>query len=340
MKYHLEYVWIDGIDDLRSKIKIEDLSTPDIENIPIWTFDSSSTFQGEGFDSDVLLIPVRLYKNPFVDYMPSYLVLCECYNKDMTPHETNSRNVLKLNDEKYKEYKCWFGIEQEYILFERKKNGVATPYKWQNYENAEYPEQGVYYCGVGGDRVYSRNILNKHLELSLKAGINICGCNLEVTPSQLEFQIGICDPLTVADDLWMARYILNRVCEEFECRACFDPKPLKNYNGTGAHTNYSDIFTRDKSNGLENIKKVCDKLKLKHSEHMEMYGKNNRERLIGIHETSNYDNFGVGYGDRGKSIRIPINVLNSGCGYIEDRRPAGNMDPYKVVNIMMETILS
>ena len=346
MKFLLEYVWIDGIENLRSKNRVitNENNELNLNDVPKWTFDGSSTKQAIGKHSDIILNPVRLYKNPFVNYMSSYLVLCDCYNKDLTPHETNKRYKCIETNEKYKEHECLFGIEQEYILFERKKNSIFDflnknlPYKWKKHNDPELGEQNPYYCSVGGDRNFGREICDEHLKLCLDAGIDICGTNAEVMASQWEFQIGVCDMLKVSDDLWMARYILHKITEKYNCFASFHPKPyVGNWNGSGGHTNFSTNKMRE-NDGLEHINNACEKLKLKHTEHIKVYGKENEKRLTGKHETSGINEFSYGVGNRGCSIRIPLHVFNDKKGYLEDRRPASNLDPYLVTNILVETI--
>jgi glutamine synthetase len=336
MKILLEYVWLDAFDNLRSKIKIFNLYKTlfTIDDCPKWNFDGSSTGQAEGHKSDVILNPVRLYKNPFYKNMESYLVLCECLNPDLTPHETNKRIDCENSFKKFSVDECLFGIELEYVLFERNNK----PYKWLNECDPGCGKQGPYYCSVGGDRNFGREISNEHLFLCLDAGINICGTNAEVMPSQWEFQIGPCDMLCVSDDLIMAKYILNRVTEKYNCYVSFYPKPFSDWNGSGGHTNFSTNKMRS-DNSLEYIYMVCEKLKEKHNEHIKVYGNDNDKRLTGIHETSSINDFSYGVADRGCSIRIPLNVFNDGCGYIEDRRPAANLNPYIVTNMIVNTVL-
>ena len=70
-----------------------------------------------------------------------------------------------------------------------------------------------------------------------------------------------------------------------------------------------------------------------------MYGSDNHHRLTGLHETQHIDDFSYGLSDRGASIRIPVTVpVNNWKGYLEDRRPASNMDPYKVSARIMKTV--
>lgn len=333
--YLLEYIWIDAYNNLRSKTKIMKCDDGlNVENCPYWTFDGSSTGQAESNDSDVILKPCKLYLNPLIekkDNMSGYLVLCETYDKDRNPHKTNYRwNCRKMTDKIDIKLDPWFGIEQEYIIYDRV---TMKPYMW----NSNTMVQGPYYCGCGGDRALGRQIAEKHVELCLKIGLKICGINAEVTPSQWEFQIGPLSALDISDELWIARYLLNRISEEFGCWINYHPKPMKDYNGSGCHTNFS-TFQMRQDNGYDEIIKACQKLSQKHAEHLMEYGEYNDIRLTGHHETSNIHQFSYAEGNRGSSIRIPLHVVNDKKGYLEDRRPGSNMDPYRVTSIILKSV--
>ena len=339
--YLLEYIWIDAYDCPRSKTKVILLNRSSmltIEDLPDWTYDGSSTGQAEGHDSDVILKPCALFNDPFrqsTALRECYLVLCETYNKDLTPHETNYRsNCKKIVSELDLTVDAWFGIEQEYIIYDKE---TGFPYQWKNWVNPGCGPQGPYYCSCGGDRTFGRSIVEKHLDLCLQAGLMICGINAEVMPSQWEFQIGPLNALEVSDQLWVARYILNRVTEEYGCWINYHPKPCKEWNGSGCHTNFSTLAMRQE-NGYCHIIEACNKLANRHQQHLEVYGEHNELRLTGHHETSNMKNFNYAEGHRGCSVRIPLGVVNDQKGYLEDRRPASNMDPYRVTSKILSTV--
>ena len=333
----VEYVWIDFDGNLRSKIKIiQDRGTSllfsKIEDYPVWNFDGSSTGQSVNKNtSDVLIRPVRLYNNPFITH--SMIVLCECLNTDMTPHETNTRTKCLETSKEFEQFECLFGIEQEYTILERS----GKPYKWISEEEPGMGEQGPYYCSLGGDRAFGREIVDEHMLYCLQAGVHICGTNAEVMPSQWEFQIGTCNMLTVSDDLLVARFLLHKITEKYNCCVSFYPKLFSKWNGSGGHTNFSTKQMREK-NGLTHIIDACEKLSKKHTEHIDVYGKDNHKRLTGLHETSSIEHFSWGKQDRNCSVRIPLQVCIDNCGYLEDRRPASNMDPYLVTEIMVRTM--
>jgi len=360
-KHILEYVWIDADGGLRSKNRVVDCGclnvndANDIDSIGEWAFDGSSTGQATGTDSDVIIRPVAIYHNPFYQSPPagerghfkSHLVMCDCYNKDGTPHATNARVRCAQTGNEAATDEPLFGIEQEYVLFDRLKpfHYFNQPYQWMNGSNPGCGGQGPYYCGVGGDRCFGRNIVDQHLKACLHAGIAICGTNAEVMASQWEFQIGPLPALQVSDQLWMARYILMRITEEHGCSVSFHPRPLKHeWNGSGGHTNFSTAAMRAKSHNamdamdaMDAIKAACIQLQATHADHMAVYGKDNAERMTGRNETSSMHECTWGVSDRGRSIRIPLHVANQGHGYLEDRRPAANMNPYLVTERIMRT---
>ena len=349
----LEYVWMDAVGGMRSKTRVAPVDGCDLMHDVAayaeqwqWSFDGSSTGQATGTDSDVILRPVAVYPSPFYKHHPPgvrpYLVLCETYDKDgATPHATNTRVNCAQTEAACLTEEPLFGIEQEYMLFDRRTSDRGeVPHQWVTLREPGCGGSGPYYCGVGGDRCFGRNIVDEHLQACLHAGIAICGTNAEVTASQWEFQIGPLPATQVSDQLWMARYILLRITEEHGCSATFHPKPLRMWNGSGGHTNFSTAAMRSpaiRADAMSAIMDACDKLQASHAEHMAVYGEFNEQRMTGMHETSCMDECTWGVGDRGRSIRIPRHVANQEHGYLEDRRPAANLDPYLVTERIMRT---
>jgi len=325
--YKAEYIWTDGAEPtakLRSKTKIVPLG----EKPPIWGFDGSSTNQAAGHQSDCVLKPVFVCPDP-VRGGEHKLVMCEVLLTDMTPHPTNTRAPLAEIAAKYASHDIWFGIEQEYTFFD----GIK-PLGWP--DNGFPAPQFGYYCGVGADEVFGRDIVEDHMDACLRAGLKISGINAEVMPAQWEFQVGPAGPLETSDMLWVARWLLYRIAENYGVSATLSPKPVKgDWNGAGAHTNFS---TREMRESYDACVRAAEALKERHALHIANYGHGIEERLTGKHETCSYKEFKYGVSDRGASVRIPWQVAKDKKGYIEDRRPCANMDPYVVTRLITESV--
>lgn len=326
-----EYIWIDSVGHVRSKSKTLPKKVSSVDELPEWSFDGSSTGQAPGDNSDVYLRPVAIYPDPF-RRGDNILVLCETWDSDGTPNKFNYRHEAAKLMEAHASEHFWFGLEQEYTLL----GPDGWPWGWPK---GGYPgPQGPYYCGVGTNRVYCRDIVEAHYKACLYAGINISGINAEVMPSQWEYQVGPCEGIEMGDQLWISRFLLHRVAEEFGVQVSFAPKPIHGeWNGAGLHTNVSTEAMR-KEGGLKVIEAAMKKLEARHVEHIAVYGEGNEERLTGRHETGSIDKFTYGVADRGGSVRIPRQVAKDGKGYFEDRRPASNADPYQVTGIIVETL--
>jgi glutamine synthetase len=345
-----DYLWIGGAGELRFKQRVIEMDGfnqfsffNDTKIIPYWNYDGSSTDQAPSVgNTEVILKPVSCYVNPLQEN--AYIVLCETYDTDGNPLPTNSRyNANQIFKEKYRDFKPRFGLEIEYFF---KKDNNIMPFIENLNEDQDLNQDlktNIFYCGTNicsplmQDIALQRSIVEEHLTACLKANIHICGTNQEVSPNQWEYQVGICYGINAGDNFYVSRYLLERIAEKYGYTICYDPKPIKNMNGSGCHTNYSDEFTMGE-NGIEEIYKRMNKLSMKHAEHIMAYGdERNRERLTGLHETSSYESFSYGVGTRNTSVRIPTQCVKDGRGYFEDRRPPANMDPYKVTSLIYKT---
>lgn len=332
------YIWIDGTGEhLRCKDRVFQKKIERIEDAPEWQYDGSSTYQALGENSDCALIPRAIYRDPFKVGPNDVIVLCETYKPDGSPTETNHRVKMQKAFDQTQEHEPWFGIEQEYTLLDHD----GRPFGWPL--GGFPPPQGPFYCAVGANRTYARDIAEAHAIACLFAGVDFAGTNSEVMPSQWEFQCGPSLGMKAADDIWIARYILSRIAEMYGITITFDPKPVEGqWNGAGGHCNFSTKAMREE-NGIEVIKEAIGKLSLKHEIHIQAYdpkgGDDNKRRLLGHLETSCIDKFSWGVADRSCSVRIPRGVANNKKGYLEDRRPASNMDPYAVCHALLTTCL-
>lgn len=333
----LEYIWLDGgvpTQMMRSKTKVIDESkfSTDASKLPMWSFDGSSTNQAPGNSSDCLLKPVRVFIDPA--RKDGYLVICEVMNADGTPHVTNGRATIDDDDADF-----WFGFEQEYTLWDVDHH---TPLGFP--ASGYYPPpQGPYYCSVGTEFAVGRELVERHLDLCIAADINIEGINAEVLKGQWEYQIFAKGAKEAGDQVWAARYLMERVGEEFGVRINLHPKPVDgDWNGSGMHANFSNTALRE-SGKKEVFEQICDKFAPQEriDAAIAVYGADNAKRLTGLHETQSIDKFSYGVSDRGASIRIPIAVPeNDWKGWLEDRRPASNADPYKVASMIIKTVKS
>lgn len=331
-KSKLEYIWLDGnapTQHLRSKTKLEDDFSGKLEDCPVWSFDGSSTKQAEGKSSDCLLKPVAIYPDP--DRLNGYLIMTEVLNADGTAHASNRRATIDDNDNDF-----WFGFEQEYFIMDGQTDlPLGFPKR-----GFPYP-QGQYYCSVGGRFTFGREVVERHMDQCIAAGINIEGINQEVAPGQWEFQCFAKGAKKAGDEIWIARYLLNRITESYGYYIDLHPKPVKgDWNGSGMHANFSNSALRE-SGSKEVFETVCEAFRPVTKEHIDVYGEYNDERLTGAHETQSITQFSYGISDRGASIRIPIITVQKGWkGYLEDRRPASNADPYSVAARIIKTVKS
>jgi|UniRef100_A0A6C0IY07 glutamine synthetase len=330
MSKTVEYIWLGGESELRSKTKVI-TSNVTLENLTNWNYDGSSTKQATGKDSEVVIIPRALFNDPFKEN--GYLVMCDTYKSDVqTPLDNNYRVYAESIFNKDLQAEPWFGLEQEYFMFDPKTNkplgftedGVPNP-------------QGQYYCSVGAENSFGREIAEEHLEKCIKAGIQVSGMNAEVAPGQWEYQVGPVEGINAGDHLWVARYILLKVAEKHGIVIDIEPKPVTgDWNGSGCHANFSTKDMREKD-GLKIIEEAIDKLAQNHDLHMKLYGTGNELRMTGEHETSSFDKFTHGRANRGASVRIGNETVFNKCGYFEDRRPSSNCDPYLVTASLFQT---
>ncbi len=326
----LEYIWLDGYEptqSLRSKTQIKSNFGGTLEECPIWSFDGSSTEQADGADSDCLLKPVAIYPDP--GRHDAYLVMTEVLNADGSAHVSNGRATIEEDDDDY-----WFGFEQEYFLWD-----VMTDLP-PGFPTGGFPRaQGPFYCSVGANNTFGRDCVEEHLDTCLEAGINLEGINAEVAAGQWEYQIFAKGAKRSGDEVWVARYLLERIGEKYGYAINLHPKPLgdTDWNGSGMHANFSNSVMRD--SGDEAVfTKICEAFSGEIDRHISVYGADNDQRLTGAHETQAIDQFSYGVSDRGASIRIPVGTIEDGWkGRLEDRRPASNADPYKVAAAIIKT---
>jgi glutamine synthetase len=330
-KVKLEYIWLDGYmptQSLRSKTKIVKNFDGMLESCPMWCFDGSSTEQAPGGSSDCLLKPVAIFTDPA--RKDAYLVMTEVLSPDGSPHPSNGRATIEDDDADF-----WFGFEQEYFLWNPAFNKpLGFP------ELGEPAAQGPYYCSVGATNAFGRHIVEEHLDYCIESGINVEGINAEVAPGQWEFQVFAKGAKDAGDQVWIARYLMERTAEKYGVAINWHCKPLgdTDWNGSGMHANFSNSILRE-CGSKDIYETICEAFAPYVKEHIAVYGADNHLRLTGKHETQSIDKFSFGVSDRGASIRIPIATVENGWkGWLEDRRPNSAADPYKVAARIIRTV--
>lgn len=329
-KSKLEYIWLDGYTptaNLRSKTKVLENFSGRLEDCPLWSFDGGSTRQATIDSSDCVLKPVAIFPDPARDN--GYLVMNEVLNSDGTPHASNTRTHIEDPENDF-----WFGFEQEYFIMDKH---TQLPL---GFPVGGYPgPQGLYYCSVGGRNTHGREFVEEHADLCIAAGLNFEGINQEVASGQWEFQLFAKGAKKAGDEIWVARYLLDRLTEKYGYYIEYHPKPIKgDWNGSGMHANFSNTTLRT-CGSQEVFEKICKAFKPLNEEHLAVYGEFNEERLTGHHETPSIHDFSFGVSDRRASIRIPIIAVQNGWkGWLEDRRPASNGDPYRIAARIIQTV--
>jgi glutamine synthetase len=249
MATKLEYIWLDGYkptQSLRSKTKIVKSFSGKVEDLDNWSFDGSSTEQAPGGSSDCILKPVFTCPDP--QRKDAHLVMCEVLDSKGQPHESNGRALIQDDDNDF-----WFGFEQEYFLWDPETD------KPLGFPKGGYPApQGPYYCSVGANNAYGRDIVEEHLDACLEAGLNVEGINAEVAAGQWEFQIFAKGAKEAGDQIWVARYLLERIGESYGVAINWHCKPLGqlDWNGSGMHANFSNTLLRT-ANSEENLKQFA-----------------------------------------------------------------------------------
>ncbi|KAJ0001801.1 hypothetical protein NQD34_001596 [Periophthalmus magnuspinnatus] len=331
------YVWInqDGTNP-KAKTRILDSEPQSLHDVPQWY----STYYLDCV-YEMTLIPVQMFRDPFL-LDPHKLVLCDTRQLNGAPALVcclgaagNRRPECAEAMEAVKDQKPWFGFEQEYLL----KALDGLPFGWAStfQDNNSMTSASAH---VGLNKVLGRDVSISHCNACLYAGVKITGITGEVIPAQWEFQVGPCEGLALGDHAWMARYILHRVCEDFGVVPSFHPKPVEHPRwASGGHMNFSTENMRAEG-GITHIHAAIKRLAERHTEHIEVYGnENNRRRLSGVGVHSHFSEFTFRTADRKCSVRIPGHVNHAGQGYLEDRRPPADCDPYLVCKALVQTCI-
>jgi glutamine synthetase len=319
-KYKLEYIWLDGYSptpNLRGKTQIKTYdSFPSVEELPLWGFDGSSTKQAEGHSSDCVLEPVRVFPD-------AAQTACWCFAGD----DAGWRHAACLQQARHHSRRRGPGSASS-------RNISSTNGRPLGFPIASGP-QGPYYTGVGYRSIGSvaRQIVEKHIDLCLDAGINIEGINAEVAKGQWEFQIFGKGSKKAADEMWMARYLMQRLTEKYGIDIEYHCKPLgdTDWNGSGMHANFSTTYMREVG-GKDYFEKLMKAFELAREDHIAVYGPDNHK-----HETAAITDFTYGVADRALRSRAAGFVKNDCRGLSEDRPHSRGSLPDRFANLMTST---
>uniref|UniRef100_A0A8C6SH98 Glutamine synthetase n=1 Tax=Neogobius melanostomus TaxID=47308 RepID=A0A8C6SH98_9GOBI len=333
------YIWISPCGKFpKGKTRTLDSEPQSVADVPRF----NATLWIDDVLTEITLVPVRMFRDPFTRD-PNKLVMCDALDLQGTPAQFHRRSECAKAMEEVKDQKPWFGFEQEFTLMALDQH----PFGWRDdpYPTTRtgprtpYSRTGV--GEVGLEKIWGRDVSLSHYQACLYAGVKISGITNEGGPAQWEFQIGPCEGIELGDHAWTARYILFRVCEDFGVIPSFHPKlfdhPLWSSDG---HMNFSTEAMRSPG-GLTRIHAAIERLAQRHMEHVALYGDehNNRKRMIGGSLSSAFDTFSWRTASRSVSVRIPGHVHSEGRGYLEDRRPPSDCDPYVVCQALVETCL-
>lgn len=319
-----EYVWVDGAGQTRSKCKTVSAMPDSPDDCAIWMYNGTPCDQAEATQSDVYLVPRKVFHDP-VRGAPHVMVVCESITASMEPAKGNFRAECAEVMEKYSGSDAWFGFEQEYVCCDEEGTPMGCP-------------GDANYCGRGSMNLPEamRELMGDHYAMCLSAGIKISGMNCEQGKGQGEFQIGPCKGLNAGDHMIAARHTLHKAAQKYRVSISFDAFHEEAGAPSGLHCNLSTRQTRG-DGGLTVIEKICRALGRRQKEAMAAYGDGNERRLNGKNDTADMNSFKFGVADRTASVRIPRQVGITGKGYLEDRRPAANADPYRVSALILRT---
>nr|CAH7745052.1 unnamed protein product [Callosobruchus chinensis] len=318
-KVQLTYLWIDHTgENLRSKTRTLDFSPSTYKEVPIWNFNGFHTMKAPKEKSDYYLVPVSLYNDP-IRRGANKIVLCETFDADEKPCKTNHRQKCVEALNKVCDHEVYIGFEQDYYIM----GSDGRPFGWP--PMGEPISDRQYYASMC--TVIGREITECIYRALLYAGVNVYSDCAEPAPSQWELKTNGERGVKPADDMWFSRWLMQRIAEDFGLCISFQPFVSPRWSKSGLHVTYSTKKMRD-NDGMKYIQETIKKLEKCHTEMLKIY----KSTYLG-------DKFTSGIGDRTASVRIPKIVADKKKGFIEDRRPAGNADPYKIMEALIKACI-
>lgn len=319
-----EYVWVDSKGQTRSKCKTVSAKPDTHDDCAIWSYNGGPCGQADPKSSDVYLVPRKVFDDP-VRGAPHVLVVCESITHSMEPAAGNFRAECAEVMEKYQGADPWFSMEQEYVCCDDQGNPLGC-------------KESDNYCGRGALNLppKMRELMGDHYAMCLRAGIKVSGMNTEAGKGQGEFQVGPCKGINIGDHVIAARHTMHKAANKYRVAISFAPVNEGVEHASGAHMNFSCRQTRG-DGGLTVIEKVGRALGRRAKEAVTLFGEDNDKRLNGAGFTSDINSFRFAVADRTASVRIPRACGIVGKGWLEDRRPSANCDPYRVATHIMKT---
>ena len=328
-----EYIWLDNanpVPQIRCKARVMNIPfRPELNDFSDWKCEIANNDSESESASLCILKPVRVYQNPFKGD-GNYLVLCEVYDSAGNSHPSNRRSILTgLTNAAGKDIAVWMGCEQIYSVDQGKKESENSKIVDNSHAN-----------GVGSEHVSGRDIAEAHAKACLAAGVHFYSFTSHTTPGYWKIQVGYrdldgetSDILTIADDMWIARYLLSRVGEMYGVKILFG-NLFKSDDGkkTDILAYFSTSYTRDPRCGATAIQAIANSLKARHCNQGHFSNSQQKDNLNSQEKDHNHGCECL--------VRIPTHVIEKGHGYLEYQCDSMvQSDPYQMANFFMSTIV-
>lgn len=308
----LEYLCLDNENKFRSKIIITD---NDIENVESLLTDSSLIDNVIESSYDIVLLPIKIIKNPFIRKENHWIVFCEYKHPTGVAHKNNTRYPLQTLAEKNPSIEL--ATRQEFVLFKDNK-----PLGWRDSLDI--------FKNYSGKIEYSQSceeVVHKILDAALYVGLPVNSIEMTRIVGKWCVSMNTGDVLESCDDLILFRYIAQKICFQNNILFSLHSNPIDNSNiFSRCEFSISTANMRDEETGIQHIVKACEKLKLKHLEQHKSLSPHNSKKFT--YSQSNNE----------KCVQV---ILGKGeSGVIKDNRCASDNDPYSSLNTLLTTITS
>lgn len=306
-----EYICLDNESKFRSKTVFSFKSIDELEEVIV---DSSMISNVVVESHDIILVPVKCILNPFIRDEKHWLVMCEIRYPNGSIHKTNTRDPLKILTDNHSDYQL--GITQQFVLFDKdEKKPVGWNDKIDVMKN---------YSSKLDFMKFSQPIIDIMIEYLIHVGIQISNIQMERMVSRWSVTFQPKSLTEACDDLFLFRYIIQRISANNNVIVNFHPDPIQNSKiYTRCYLNLSSLKMRDED-GIQEIDRACKKLELKHLEQFKSFCEYNGKHFAYGQNSSRYD--------------VVIHLSQNNGGYIEDKRFSGDCDIYSITTQIVKTI--